>query len=64
MTIHERQRPNCRGRSGIHTNYFKPLPVRTENSNPNVLMVKSAEDWERADCSSAFDRTRLRSVLV
>jgi len=52
----------CRSDGGAL--YQQTRVVRTENSNPNVMMVKSAEDWERADCSSALDRTRLRSVLV
>jgi hypothetical protein len=38
--------------------------VCAENLKSNVMMVKSAKDWERADCSSGLDRARFRSVLV
>jgi hypothetical protein len=37
-----------------------PSAVRTENSNPNVVMVKPTEDWVRTNHSGLMSRTRNR----
>jgi len=40
------------------------MPVRTENSNPDVMMVKPAEDRVRTNDSDLLDRTKNRRILV
>jgi len=39
-------------------------PVCTENSNPDVMMVKPAEDRVRTNDSDLLDRTKNRRILV
>jgi hypothetical protein len=42
-----------------------PAPgVCTENLNPHVMVMKSAEDWVRFDISSPLNRTRGRRIFA
>ena len=38
--------------------------VCTENLNPHVMVMKSAEDWVQFDISSPLNRTRGRRIFV
>jgi hypothetical protein len=40
------------------------IPVCTENSNPDVMTVKPAEDRVRTNDSDPLNRTKNRCILV
>ena len=39
-------------------------PVCTENLNPDIVVMESAEDGERFDASSRLNRARNRRIFV
>ena len=43
---------------------ISPNPVCTENLNPHVMVMKSAEDWVRFDISSPLNRARGRRIFI
>ena len=49
---------------GIGSQDPAQMPVCTENRNPHVMVMKSAEDWIRFDISSPLNRARDRRILV
>ena len=49
---------------GSRFNPPPPSPVCTENLNPDVVMMKSAEYRVRTDDSSALNRARDRRIFI
>jgi len=44
--------------------YQRVKPVCTENSNPDVVVMESAEDLERFDAPGPLNRARDRRILI